>query len=379
MRRVILLAALPLAAQTPDEILAKVSKSYGSLKAVHIVASVETIVGGRGAGVSEAEVEYAGVGAGKVRAWRKSDGALMISNGDMTWKALGSKKEYMSLETAAAGGEDEEEDPDDRRKDFAMVVRSDLFGQINSAIRDLRFASLGKEEQYKLGSKKLRCWVLRGRAQGRFPHEFWIDQESGAIVLHKLKATVEQDGARFTVDRTMKVKLFERDAAVSDDLFTLKPPSNWKQVEMLELPGEDRTLMVNQRAADFTLENLEGQKVQLADLKGKVVVLDFWATWCPPCRKEMRSLEKLYKELPAESFAFLSVSHEDESTIRKFAKNSEYSLPMFVDKGGKVSRRYAIRYFPTLFVLDRDGVVRQHLFGGRSEAQLREAILSAAK
>lgn len=199
------------------------------------------------------------------------------------------------------------------------------------------------------------------------------------IVLHKLKAVVDERGGRYTVDRTMKVKQFDRDEAVRDELFSFKAPAGWKQVEMLELPGEDRTLMVNQRAADFVLESLEGQKVQLAELKGKVVVLDFWATWCPPCRKEMPSLEKLYKELSSEGFAFLSVSNEDEGTIRKFAKSNQYSLPMFADKGGKVSRRYAIRYYPTLFVLDREGVVRQHLFGGRSEAQLREAILSAAK
>lgn len=113
----------------------------------------------------------------------------------------------------------------------------------------------------------------------------------------------------------------------------------------------------NPDAPDFTVKDLGGNPVSLSQYKGKVVVLNFWATWCPPCREEMPSLEKLwahYKGNP--KFVLLAVNLSDElGKIKDFLGQTPYSMPILSDEKGQVGNLYSVTAIPTTFIIGPDG------------------------
>jgi len=120
------------------------------------------------------------------------------------------------------------------------------------------------------------------------------------------------------------------------------------------------------RALDFELEDLGGAKRSLGSYAGKVVFLNFWATWCPPCRAEMPSMQSLYQELEAEGLVMLAVnSQEPPEEVRRFVKAGGYGFPVLLDESGKLGAAYAVRAIPTTYLVSRDGYVLGRLTGSR--------------
>lgn len=122
---------------------------------------------------------------------------------------------------------------------------------------------------------------------------------------------------------------------------------------------------VGQVAPDFTLTDLGGKPVSLADFRGKVVIVNFWATWCPPCRAEMPSMEQLYRELADEGLVMLAVNIERDGrqTVAKFLAASPHSFPVLVDEKEVVQKRYGVYKYPESFVIRKDGVIDDKVVG----------------
>jgi len=118
-------------------------------------------------------------------------------------------------------------------------------------------------------------------------------------------------------------------------------------------------------APGFDLPSLDGKAVDLASYRGKVVVLNFWATWCPPCVAEMPSLERLHRTLGPEGLAVVTIStDEDEAALRAFVKEHALTLPVLRDPGGRgPASAYHTTGYPETFVLDRSGALLQHTVG----------------
>jgi cytochrome c biogenesis protein CcmG/thiol:disulfide interchange protein DsbE len=118
-------------------------------------------------------------------------------------------------------------------------------------------------------------------------------------------------------------------------------------------------------APDFTLSDLNGRRIRLSDLRGHVVFLNVWATWCPPCREEMPSMERLYRRLQDTSFIMLAVSVDEggAETVRRFVDRVGISFPVLLDPRGTVPSRYGVTGFPETFIIDRQGQVIQHTIG----------------
>ena len=126
--------------------------------------------------------------------------------------------------------------------------------------------------------------------------------------------------------------------------------------------------------ADFSIVDLSGKTWTLHDLRGKVVLLNFWATWCPPCRKEMPDLESLYGQFKDKGLVVLAVSADDEAKIRKFIDQQKYSYPVLLDAGGKVSQEFAVEGIPHSFVFDRDGKLVAQSTDMRTKRQFLEML-----
>jgi peroxiredoxin len=121
-------------------------------------------------------------------------------------------------------------------------------------------------------------------------------------------------------------------------------------------------------APDFTLEDMDKRKFSLKDYRGKVVLLNFWATWCPPCRREMPSLERLHQKFKGKDFVVLALNQmEDGDKVFTFTGDLgvELTFPIIFDKDSSVSRAYGVQGLPTTYVVDKKGNVRFRAIGGR--------------
>jgi cytochrome c biogenesis protein CcmG, thiol:disulfide interchange protein DsbE len=135
----------------------------------------------------------------------------------------------------------------------------------------------------------------------------------------------------------------------------------------LTTAGEDTVPQVGFMAPAFTLTDLDGQNVNLSDLLGKVVVLNFWASWCPPCRAEMPAIQQVYQDYQDQGLVVLAVNVANQDTMtamRTFLDSFEHTFPILVDENGAVNRLYAVSSLPTTFFIDRDGMIRDLVVGG---------------
>ncbi len=131
-------------------------------------------------------------------------------------------------------------------------------------------------------------------------------------------------------------------------------------------------------APDFSLETTDGQIIRLSELRGKTVVLNFWATWCPPCRAEMPTLERIAQEYADQDVILLGINLnflDKAAEIQAFLEKYGITFPILLDRQGEVARLYEISALPTTFFIGPDGMIRYVVIGGPiSEVTLRIQI-----
>jgi thiol-disulfide isomerase/thioredoxin len=131
-------------------------------------------------------------------------------------------------------------------------------------------------------------------------------------------------------------------------------------------------------APDFALDGLGGQQVRLADLRGQVVVVNLWASWCLPCRAEMPALERAYQAYRDAGLVVLAVNatdQDDERLAAEFAGELGLTFPILLDRAGEASARYRLQALPSTYFIDRQGIIRSVVIGGpMSEALIRSKV-----
>jgi len=129
--------------------------------------------------------------------------------------------------------------------------------------------------------------------------------------------------------------------------------------------------------AEFALTDLQGKAWDLQELRGKVVLVNFWATWCPPCRSEMPDLDALYRQFKDQGFVVLAISDEDVDKVQPYIDQSHYSYPILLDPGRKVHEAFNIEGLPKSFVYDREGKLVAQSIDMRTRGQFLEMLSRA--
>ena len=123
------------------------------------------------------------------------------------------------------------------------------------------------------------------------------------------------------------------------------------------------------KAQNFILKNLNGREVSLEDYRGQIILINFWATWCPPCLLEMPSMEKLYAKFKNEGFTILAIDLQEEAdNVKVFKEKYKLNFPILLDSDGVVGQFYAVKSIPTTYLVDREGYLIGSALGARNWA-----------
>jgi cytochrome c biogenesis protein CcmG/thiol:disulfide interchange protein DsbE len=132
------------------------------------------------------------------------------------------------------------------------------------------------------------------------------------------------------------------------------------------------------QAPDFSLQSIQGETIQLGELRGQAVLVNVWASWCPPCKSEMPTMQLIYEQYQAEGFTILAINTANQDNLSdsmKFISEQGLTFPILLDNDGTVSSLYQVRSLPTSFFIDPDGIIQEVVIGGpMSEVLLRTRV-----
>ena len=137
---------------------------------------------------------------------------------------------------------------------------------------------------------------------------------------------------------------------------------------------------IKTKAIDFKLKDLDGKELSLSDLKGKKVFINFWATWCPPCKAEMPEIEKIYQETKDSDLVIVAIEiGEPLSTVKPFINNNKYNFKVLLDLDQSVATKYGISAIPTSYFIDKNGNIVSKNVGAMDIDQMKASIKALDK
>jgi thiol-disulfide isomerase/thioredoxin len=211
------------------------------------------------------------------------------------------------------------------------------------------------------------------------PRRMWVDPVQGAVWRDVISVRVTQPGQPgYNSTQSMRFVSMDVTGGGPDSLYRITPPPGAQRVVRLGPPPPPPPAIVGKPAPDFTLSTLTGTSVKLSSLRGKVVVLDFWATWCGPCRRWMPIVARLEKELRGRNVRFYAVNERDErAKVEAFLKSTGVTVPVLLDPEGRAGVAYDASSIPLTVIVGRDGKVADALVGLHPEEDLRAALKRA--
>lgn len=260
-----------------------------------------------------------------------------------------------------------------------LPTRVSEFEQIAKGIKT---AKVIREDSLEVGAKQIRCDVVeveyvptRGAEATEYStRTLWIDRTRNAVLRSIARSRSQQQfGGSSTTTATVNFTVAELNVPLADSLFTFVPPPGVNEVEKLG-PVPKPSPLVGTELADFSLKDTEGRDFTLSGLRGRVVLLDFWATWCPPCLAELPYIEKLHREFKDQGLVVLGVNNEEAAVARDFMKTKAYTFTTLVDVDRQVADRYEVEAIPQVIVIGKDGKVASHHVGLKSEKELRDTL-----
>ena len=367
-----------------QQILSKTAENYKEVTGYTVSGSVSThmVVNDQTSDLANSlVVAYGGPGRSRFEASTGTDRMLFVNSADSVFTYSSAFAQYViqaRTAAAAAVGGLPAIDPSAPHPFSGYSRLADHVTQATLVREDTATVN-GKTVATFVVDVSYDSTVVPQSAQTK-PKRLVIDQKTFLVVADETsiervhpqleKPILIEQAARFTNIRW--------NAAPPDSLFAFRAPEGTTRVAQLgpapsqqDAEGE----MTGQPAGDFTLPDLAGVKRALSSHKGKVVLLDFWATWCGPCRREMPIIDALHARYAKKGLVVYGVNcSESQSKAKAFVQKYGYNFPQLLDKDGSVQTAYQITAIPTVFIVDKEGTIRAHLVGGRSEAELVAAL-----
>ena len=354
-------------------ILQKVSYVYSHLKNYRIVATRQSFFLQSHAGFSRhSEISLEGARRGSVRMKVTGDGpaVVVISDGKTIWEYAPGKNQYTQRDGSALDEEHGAQEPISSHEDLLQQMHELLVGRFMKLQQFEKNASFEGEDKIKFEGRQVPCYRVAIKLED-LTDQLWISRSSFHVLQEKLTRAPASSGSRTLVNDNILVSEISTPAARSPDFFTFTPPANAWRVVALELPGEGGGVE-GTSAGDFTLNDVEGNKVSLSEFRGKTVLLSFWATWCMPCQKELPTLQKIFED--RKDVVVLTVDDESEETIGNFLKDNQYDFPALIDQQRTLFKKFAVHFIPTVLVIDQEGVIVHQIVGWEGPQRLLAAL-----
>lgn len=379
-------------AENATGILKSVEEQYKSMKTFELQAVLNSTIKAVGKNQNTSfPIYYARREPGEIRIEVRGNqmGLTIVSDGNSTWTYLPESGEYKVQRASVlqasrnTGGEMASSDFTDMGEQLTETYKT-----ITKNIKKAEF--LGTETVTMADGTKNKAYKIKVtytqnpgfRDMVISPTTYLIDKKTHLVLRQSLQVSASEDSPQspLTMYQTVNLRAANLKPSFTDSVFQFHPPSSAKEVKKFAFENmQNRTgdALVGKEAINFNLTSIGGGQINLKDLRGKVVVLDFWATWCGPCREAHPHLQKLYEEYKNDGLVVLGINSESKAKVQHYMQENGYTFTNLMDPDQSVGINYRVDAIPSVFIINRKGIVDAHLVGYQPESAIRKAIKKA--
>ena len=307
------------------------------------------------------------------------DAYVLVSNGHKSWAWVPKLKQYTEEEAAARADEDADDDnASDNERDPSETFARTVMPVLARLRASAEAADFHGEAPVKFDNRKDNWPLLRVLSHPaedgtQTLTQLAVNPETLAIG-RMIHTSVQRDAAvKTTIQMNLEFSSFQT-GHVDDSTFDFEAPRGAKLVDAVPIPGQTGSFLLNHPAPDFEVKTLDGEKIRLNDLRGRPVLLSFWASWCPPCRRELPALVALNRQFKDQGLVILGVNDEGKGAARKYAEQAGLTFKTADDAASNVHRLYRVHSIPTLFLIDANGKVVFFARGAREPEKIRASL-----